>query len=62
MLDRYVGWVRLGWVWWEPVATGDDPDALWEHLRGLELGDVDGERLVLLADERPIMTASSPEG
>lgn len=60
MLDRYVGWVRSNWTWWEPVATGDDVDSLWEHLRGLNVDDVDGELLVLPADERPVNAAFLP--
>jgi hypothetical protein len=59
MLDRYVGWVRSGWTYWEPVATGDDLETLWEHLRGLKKDDVDGELLVLPSDERPIVGAFS---
>jgi hypothetical protein len=57
MLGEYVGWVRHSWTWWEPIITGDDPERLWGRLLAIELHDVDGERLVLPRNEKPILTS-----
>jgi hypothetical protein len=61
MIGEYVGWVRHGWTRWEPIITGDDPDRLWGRLRVIELHDIDGERVVLPCDEKPVVDCGSPD-
>lgn len=50
----FVGWIRTHWQHWEPIVRGDDVLDVWDRLRNFVSTDIDGERLVLPRNERPI--------